>query len=89
MSDADPRSRRVVVPGVRWLRFPRRLEKEYRDFQCREAVAAFRVNAFYILLLYILLITGIYALAPEAVRGRREAGGRSSSCFSRWPSIRA
>tara|TARA_Y100001934_G_scaffold105473_1_gene129717 strand:- start:96 stop:1316 length:1221 start_codon:yes stop_codon:yes gene_type:complete len=70
MSDTDPRSRRVVVPGVRWLRFPRRLETEYREFQCREAVTAFRVNAFYILLLYVLLITGIYALAPEAVRGR-------------------
>lgn len=70
MSDTDPRSRRVVVPGVRWLRFPRRLETEYRDYQCREAVEGFRVNAFYILLLYVLLITGIYALAPEAVRGR-------------------
>ena len=70
MSDTDPRSRRVVVPGVRWLRFPRRLEAEYREFQCQEAVEGFRVNAFYILLLYILLITGIYALAPEAVRGR-------------------
>ncbi|HBC19960.1 MAG TPA: GGDEF domain-containing protein, partial [Alcanivorax sp.] len=70
MSDTDPRSRRVVVPGVRWLRFPRRLETEYREYQCREAVEGFRVNAFYILLLYLLLITGIYALAPEAVRGR-------------------
>ncbi|MBD3643065.1 MAG: GGDEF domain-containing protein, partial [Alcanivorax sp.] len=70
MSDTDPRSRRVVVPGVRWLRFPRRLETEYREYQCREAVEGFRVNAFYILLLYVLLITGIYALAPEAVRGR-------------------
>ena len=55
MSDTDPRSRRVVVPGVRWLRFPRRLETEYRDYQCREAVEGFRVNAFYILLLYVLL----------------------------------
>ena len=70
MSGTDPRFRRVVVPGVRWLRFPRRLEREYRDYHCREAVTAFRVNAFYILLLYVLLITGIYALAPEAVRGR-------------------
>lgn len=69
MSDTDPRSRRVVVPGVRWLRFPRRLEGEYRDYQCQEAVESFRVNAFYILLLYMLLITGIYALAPEQIRG--------------------
>ena len=69
MSDTDPRSRRVVVPGVRWLRFPRRLEGEYREYQCQEAVESFRVNAFYILLLYMLLISGIYALAPEQVRG--------------------
>lgn len=69
MAETDPRSRRVVVPGVRWLRFPRRLEAEYREYQCLEAVDSFRVNAFYILLLYLILVTGIYALAPEAVRG--------------------
>ncbi|MGB2246317.1 MAG: diguanylate cyclase domain-containing protein [Alcanivorax sediminis] len=69
MAETDPRSRRVVVPGVRWLRFPRRLEAEYREYQCLEAVDSFRVNAFYILVLYLLLVTGIYALAPEDVRG--------------------
>lgn len=69
MLDTDPRSRRVVVPGVRWLRFPRRLEGEYRNYQSQQAVEAFRVNAFYILLLCMLLITGIYALAPEQIRG--------------------
>ncbi|KGD64190.1 diguanylate cyclase [Alcanivorax nanhaiticus] len=69
MAETDPRSRRVVVPGVRWLRFPRRLEAEYRDYQCLEAVDSFRVKAFYILFLYMLLVTGIYALAPEAVLG--------------------
>ncbi|MCK0153497.1 GGDEF domain-containing protein [Alcanivorax sp. S6407] len=69
MAETDPRSRRVVVPGVRWLRFPRRLEAEYREYQCLEAVDSFRVNAFYILVLYLLLVTGIYALAPADVRG--------------------
>ena len=69
MAETDPRSRRVVVPGVRWLRFPRRLEAEYREYQNLEAVDGFRVNAFYILLLYLILVTGIYALAPDAVRG--------------------
>ena len=69
MAETDPRSRRVVAPGVRWLRFPRRLESEYREYQCLEAVANFRVNAFYILVLYMILVSGIYALAPEAVRG--------------------
>ncbi|MZR63490.1 diguanylate cyclase [Alcanivorax sp. DP30] len=69
MAETDPRSRRVVVPGVRWLRFPRRLEAEYREYQNLEAVDSFRVNAFYILILYMLLLSGIYALAPDAVRG--------------------
>ena len=55
MLDTDPRSRRVVVPGVRWLRFPRRLEGEYRNYQSQQAVEAFRVNAFYILLLLSLI----------------------------------
>ena len=44
MSDTDPRSRRVVVPGVRWLRFPRRLEGEYREYQCQEAVESFQIG---------------------------------------------
>ncbi|MDX1803669.1 MAG: diguanylate cyclase [Alcanivorax sp.] len=66
----DPRCQRVVAPGLRWLRFPRRLERAYRDYQREQAAAAFRMNAFYILLLYLLLISGIYTLAPDSIRDR-------------------
>lgn len=69
MSNRDPRSRRVVAPGVLWLRFPRRLEAEYRQHQSLEAAKSFRINAVYIFLLYMLLVTGISALAAEQVRG--------------------
>ncbi|EKF75894.1 diguanylate cyclase [Alcanivorax hongdengensis A-11-3] len=69
MLDQDPRSRRVVSPGLRWLRFPHRLELSYRRYQCQQAVSAFRINAFYILLLYILLISGIYSMASDPIRG--------------------
>lgn len=52
------------------LGFGNSLEAGYREDQRRRAVTAFRRNAVFILLLYILLSTGIYVLMPEADVGR-------------------
>lgn len=46
------------------LRFRPALEAAYREDQRQRAVVAFRRNALFILLLYVLLSTGIYMLMP-------------------------
>ena len=54
----------LVTNGLHLLRFPHRLEAEYRASQAQESAAAFRSTVFYVFLLYIILGTGIVLLVP-------------------------
>jgi diguanylate cyclase (GGDEF)-like protein len=57
---------RALREGFLWLTFPRELEQQYRQQYRHEAAHAFRYRSLFILFLYILLSSGIYALMPES-----------------------
>jgi diguanylate cyclase (GGDEF)-like protein len=59
---------RALREGFLWLTFPRELEQRYRDQYRHEAAHAFRYRSLFILFLYLLLSSGIYALMPESER---------------------
>jgi diguanylate cyclase (GGDEF)-like protein len=59
---------RALREGFLWLTFPRELERRYREQYRHEAAHAFRYRSLFILFLYILLSSGIYALMPESER---------------------
>ncbi|MCC1495590.1 diguanylate cyclase [Alcanivorax sp. 1008] len=54
--------------GFLWLSFPADLERRYREDYRNEAARAFRYRSLFILFLYLLLSSGIYALMPESER---------------------
>ena len=59
---------RALREGFLWLTFPPQLEQRYRDDYRHEAAHAFRYRSIFILFLYLLLSSGIYALMPESER---------------------
>jgi diguanylate cyclase (GGDEF)-like protein len=59
---------KALKEGFLWLAFPPQLERQYRDDYRREAAHAFRYRSIFILFLYLLLSSGIYALMPESER---------------------
>jgi diguanylate cyclase (GGDEF)-like protein len=59
---------RALREGFLWLTFPTALEQRYREDYRHEAAHAFRYRSVFILFLYLLLSSGIYALMPESER---------------------
>ena len=59
---------KALRQGFLWLSFPPELERRYRESYRNEAAHAFRYRSVFILFLYLLLSSGIYALMPESER---------------------
>lgn len=59
---------KALRQGFLWLSFPAELERRYREDYRNEAAHAFRYRSVFILFLYLLLSSGIYALMPESER---------------------
>ncbi|MEE4252220.1 MAG: GGDEF domain-containing protein [Alcanivoracaceae bacterium] len=59
---------KALRQGFLWLSFPPELERRYREAYRNEAAHAFRYRSVFILFLYLLLSSGIYALMPESER---------------------
>lgn len=59
---------KALRQGFLWLSFPAELERRYREDYRAEAAHAFRYRSVFILFLYLLLSSGIYALMPESER---------------------
>jgi diguanylate cyclase (GGDEF)-like protein len=59
---------KALRQGFLWLSFPAELERRYREDYRNEAAHAFRYRSVFILFLYLLLSSGIYALMPENER---------------------
>jgi len=58
----------VLQRGFLWLSFPRELEQRYQQDYRHDAARSFRHRSLFILFLYLLLSSGIYALMPESER---------------------
>lgn len=58
----------ALQQGFAWLSFPPALEQRYQQDYRSEAAHAFRSRSLFVLFLYLLLSSGIYALMPESER---------------------
>lgn len=58
----------TLKQGFFWLTFPPVLEQRYQQDYQRDAARSFRSRFFFLLFIYLLLCSGIYALMPEAER---------------------
>lgn len=84
----------LLTRGLHLLRFPYRLEGEYRISQALESAAAFRSTVFYVFLLYVILGAGILLLVPLETLDRWPLGYVSlgtviaiAVVFSRFPAL--